>query len=662
MVTALRTRVDLQRAPAAITSVSGDTLKTANITSIEAVTTIVPGVQFNHEANATQVYIRGIGSNLDYYQIPEAVAMNIDGVYVPRYVTAGSFLDVQDVQVLPGPQGVLYGHSAGGGAILLTTKAPTDRLESIGDFELGNYSLVHVTAVQNVPLTDDLAARAGVEVLKHGGYQSFGNYAQDSLSAKLALRYHLTDSFTATVRASYYKETGKPQVASYLPLADHPYRLGPTDPVTGESTTTGYTDYKYWTLIGDLTYDFGPATLEYIAGRIDQRENSLRNTVGQDNPTIGHYVQYSQSLKLFSAPGTRLQWIAGVDWLKSDARQTGFFGKYKYGQIFDAIDGRSYSAYAQLTYSLTPSVRLVGGGRYSTDKLRAAGNDSFCIGAPGPVGPCFLVPENFKQTWHNGDFKAGVEADLTPGLFGYANVQSGYVPGTFNNYTDAVPQSAKEVKPQTLMAYTAGFKSRLADRKITLNLEGFYYRYKDLIIQSFTTSTGTLGLYNAPRTTIYGLQATAGLRLSDNDNLSANLAYTHGRYGHFVALPGVTPDLKGLQTQFTPDWTGNISYEHRFPLTSGGTISVRVNTYLTSHYWLTFAHVPDTDQDGFSKSDLSLTYTSPSDHWEISAWVRNIENNATAAASSATGYPAPYAGATELAPPRTFGARLSIKM
>ena len=69
-------------------------------------------------------------------------------------------------------------------------------------------------------------------------------------------------------------------------------------------------------------------------------------------------------------------------------------------------------------------------------------------------------------------------------LLGYANVQSGFVPGTFNNYTDAVPESEKLVKSQTLLAYTAGIKSKLLDNRLVLNLEGYYYQYNDLNARS----------------------------------------------------------------------------------------------------------------------------------------------------------------------------------
>ena len=115
VVTALRSRTDLQKAAAAITVLDGQTLKQQRVEDIRGIQNLVPGIHINPDVTATQVFIRGAGSPVDFYWIPEQVAVNYDGVYLPRFEVLGAFYDIDNVQVLPGPQGVLYGHSASGG-------------------------------------------------------------------------------------------------------------------------------------------------------------------------------------------------------------------------------------------------------------------------------------------------------------------------------------------------------------------------------------------------------------------------------------------------------------------------------------------------------------------------------------------------------------------
>lgn len=582
------------------------------------------------------------------------MATNIDGIYTPRYATAGSFLDIASVQVLPGPQGVLYGRSAGGGAVVISSNAPSNSFETVGDFETGTYGLVHVSAVENVPISDDLAVRGGVEVLRHSGYQNLGQFAQNSIAAKLALAYRPLTALTITLRGSYYKDTGKPASTSYVPspFKDR-YYVAPIDPVTSLTLGEESRDYSYYTLSGDIAYDFGPGTVEYTVGRLQQDQLEVRAIVGNAALLDQHYRQYTQNLKVSSNSGSRLGWIVGADWFSASARYRGLFGPHEFGNIFRRIDQKSYSAYAQLTYSVTDSLRLVGGGRYSVDKLRLDGTASACF-----FGSCFYPPVTFNETYHNGDFKVGVEADLAPRILAYANIQSGYAPGSLNTFADTSGLD-KRVKPQTLLAYTAGIKTRTEDGRITLNLEGYYYRFKDLIIQAFNDSTGQADLFNAPRATIYGMTTQASIKLSDNDRLAGSVAYTHGRYGHFIPSPS-DPDIGGLQMQYTPDWTGSASFEHIFPLSSGANVSARAATYISSKYWGTFVHAPNTFQGAYSKTDLTLTFNPASRNWSVSAWVRNLENTDVQASVSASGYPAPYEGVTYLEPPRTAGVRLQF--
>ena len=118
----------IQDIPAAVTVIDGETLLARGVTTLADLQNLVPSIRLQKESASTEIYIRGVGSTLDVPMIEPPNAYNINGVYVPREVTSASFVDVERVEVLPGPQGTLYGRGAIGGVVNTVTRRPTDQV------------------------------------------------------------------------------------------------------------------------------------------------------------------------------------------------------------------------------------------------------------------------------------------------------------------------------------------------------------------------------------------------------------------------------------------------------------------------------------------------------------------------------------------------------
>ena len=123
-VTAEKTTQTLQKTAAAITAISADTIIEAGVEDLRQAQKLVPAVRFQAEGATTQVFIRGVGANLDFPNVQPNVAFNFAGIYMPREATSAGFFDVAQLEVLPGTQGTLYGRSAIGGTINLTPMKP----------------------------------------------------------------------------------------------------------------------------------------------------------------------------------------------------------------------------------------------------------------------------------------------------------------------------------------------------------------------------------------------------------------------------------------------------------------------------------------------------------------------------------------------------------
>lgn len=652
VITALRRSTSNQEAAAAITVVSGETLAAQNIYDLRGLQNLTPSARISPNNTATRVFIRGAGSAIDFYWIPETVAINFNGVYEPRFATLGAFFDIDNVQVLPGPQGVLYGRSAGGGAVLINTNRP--RQENTADLtlEYGTYDLTHVEGVANVAVSDTLAVRAAANMLKHDGYESLGAQARDSIGVRLSTLWKPGETTSLFLWGNYYKDTGTPAISVYLPYVkkSDPWYVPEIDPNGGTSNRGSALNYRYIMTGGELNQKIGDIDLQYLASYLSQKEYSLSKVFGFNQTNHLWQKQYTHDLRLSQDDAGPLRWIAGLSWFQADSSHEVFFGP-NFGTKFSSVRQNSKSAFAQLTFVPIEPLRIIAGGRYSVDRIRAEGSSLLCF------GPCQVDPIDFARSWRHFDWKGSVEYDFAKPVMGYATVQSGYAPGTFNTFVNRSGLN-KEVRPQNLTSYTAGVKSTLLGGKATFNVEGFDYHYRNFIIQTLDTTVHQPALFNAPRAHVYGAEVSASLRPSHHDTLNATLAYTHGRYGAFQPNAAAV-QIDGFQMQYTPDWTATASWNHRFDLRDGGSIDTRVAAYLSSAYWGVFDHVGDTQQKAYTKTDLSLTYHPASDRWQLGAWIKNIENHAVRTAISTVDA---NSGIAFLEPPREAGITLGLHL
>ena len=654
VVTALRKSQSVQRTPAAVTAISGENLERAQITDVRGLQTISPGTRFNTNYNSTRIYIRGVGSQLDFYWIPELTATNLNGVYMPRYTVNGALYDIDSVQLLPGPQGVLYGRSAGGGALLINSRRPTFTNEEAASLDLGNYRSIRAELMGNVRLSDTLALRAAGFTSRHDGYESNGMLADDSLGGRLSALWKPTTDFNLFLWGTYFRQDGTPPGTPYIPFLNSrdPWYIPPTDPLSGNTNFGGYNNFAYALGGYEAQYQLGGAKISYRGSYLHQTEVALTKLTGNDRLVNNAQRQVTQDLSISGDRGI-LSLIGGLSFLHSKSDYDTRFGVNQLGNIFPGINIGSFSVFGQGTLSPTHSLRFTGGARWSRDHLDVNGTAIACFAV------CVYPPITFDHTWYHVDWKASAEFDLTDQVLLYASAQTGYAPGTFNTFTNIVGLP-KEIRPQTLMAYTGGVKSQLFDRVVTLNLEAYDYEYKDLVLQAFNAQLGQQTLYNAPKARVYGAQGTLALRPWTGGSIAANVGYTHGRYGSFRASPAAR-DIEGLQMQFAPDWTGAVTADQRFELASGGHLDAHANLSFSSSYWGTFDHTNNARQGSYSKTDASITWYSPDDKFSVEAYVRNIGNVPVRTTLAAVTGPPPITALGFLEAPRTFGARVGFR-
>jgi iron complex outermembrane receptor protein len=679
VVTASKRAETLSRVPLAISAMTAAGLEQQGITEVTALSSSVPNLQIAYSSTgAAQISIRGISTNNTTELGNSAVAFNINGVYEPRPEgVIQSLYDVDRIEVLRGPQGTLYGRNATAGSINVITAEPTFRFGGSGDISYGNYNDVLVRGEVNVPVTDTFALRfAGTREVNDGYFNNMGSVPRnydltDQYAGRVTALWKPTDKLTWTVEGDDFKNQGTPPLSVFYPSSD-PYSLR-NRPVN----TPGFLNIDMWAVRSRLNYQINNNwSVAYVAGYGHLQGSQQMDTDGTTANLASTYYErnessYSHEVDL-EYNSDRIKFILGGIFFREDPHI--LLGSSANGttttQFYDqTIFQQSKAVFSQVTYSITPKLRLTGGVRYTDDNAqRALQNNWSCpygtpLVPPGPPSSAHCVQISHitgqNQSWDNFSYKVGADYDLTDNTLGYATISTGYKAGGLGN--NIVPNFG----PEHVTNYEIGAKSRLFSNTLQVNASLFYMDYQDLQVTSLVTipATGSqlAGTVNAAKASIKGAELETIWAPTRDDRISGYLALTDARYDRFTnaidSLTGKTNvDLTGRPLELAPSVSWRASYQHIFHI-GDATLTPQVAVYGQDSMYLRFIDAPVDLQKGYTKTDMLLTYTAPSGHWTLEGFVHNLENNNIASGenvvdSRITRY---------YQPPRTYGIRAGVK-
>lgn len=240
-VTARKRAESLQDAPLAVAVVSGSALESQGVTSFEQLSAGVPSLQVGRGAQASSVYIRGIGSGINK-GFEQSVGMYIDGIYQSRSLQfTQSVFDLERVEILRGPQGVLFGKNAVAGAIKIETASPTPGDGFSGsvnalwepEFDTQRYSLALAG-----DLTDTLSARLFYTDSSTDGYvrnliRNRDERSKEERASRLTLAWQPADNLKVTGKVSYAEMEA---IGAEVVIADIDYSVIPGYLALGKTT------------------------------------------------------------------------------------------------------------------------------------------------------------------------------------------------------------------------------------------------------------------------------------------------------------------------------------------------------------------------------------------------------------------------------------------
>ena len=319
-ITAQKRRESQQAAAAAATALLGEQLVASGVLDLRGAQDLVPPVRFQAENASTEIYVRGVGSTLDLPNIDPPTSFHFNGVYVPREGTSVGFFDVAQLELLPGPQGTLYGRSTLGGAVHVTFIRPGTEPESSGVLELGDRGLRHLTLARNLPLGDRDALRIAVDGLQRDGWLASGADGADDRSMRLSGLHHPGESTELYWWADYADRDG---AAPNLVRRGYnggrfdgdPEAFDHADPwddwISNTAPGAGQQRYGNWVAGAELEVGLDRGlTLTWLPSffQLDWQNDYWL----EDIPALlsADYHQVTNELRLANHAGGRLRWLA----------------------------------------------------------------------------------------------------------------------------------------------------------------------------------------------------------------------------------------------------------------------------------------------------------------------------------------------------------------
>ena len=740
LVTATKRQEDAQNVPIAITALDDTLIAATGVTGTNDLRTAVPALNVTQAVGGFGLpRIRGIGSTGQGPSIENPVALYVDGIYVSAsFANLQSLFDAEQVAVLKGPQGTLFGRNATGGLIQINTLGPSNEWTGKAEIGYGNYETMRGGAYLAGPLAD------GVAFSISGQYESqdegFGQnlfpglqgprdvQTNQSWAMRGKLRFELGPDTSALLAGHFMgRSAADPAFTAFglntlgLNVPAQITALGgdPRYDILSDVNPQVET-HQYGTSL-TLDHDFGGVKLKSITGYL---RSTLRTLFDPDGTTVQSIViannfratQFTQEINLISDGDGPLSYVLGAFYMweengSSDkaSRTTGLtqFGGNGYTDNFIRTTLNSYSAFAELTYALGESTRITAGIRYTGDNREFTGTTVAFNGNTSTTTTTAATPAS--QSFNKPTWRLSIDHRFSPELMMYASYNRGFRSGAFA--TGPVP--VQQLQPELIDAYEIGLKSDLFDRKVRINLAGYYFDQST--VQVMQVIAGVQNVYNAKGAKIYGIDGDVSLQVTDNLRLFGGFNWNRSRYKSFtdavIAIPfpvAVTSplfsttqysyidsltgntvantvclgtfvptnittqaardgfyrgrtggncllrgDASGNRLQNTPDFTFNIGAVLDVP-TPAGTFTLSGNYYYNGGY----VGSPDerVQQLSFNTLSASLTWQHPDEHLSVRVWGSNLTNayyrsQIGASNSGDNG----YAGA-----PRTYGVTLGF--
>jgi iron complex outermembrane recepter protein len=657
VVTAQKRAQDIQDVPISITAMSGDQMQRLGFVATDDIQLAVPGLIMSRSAGDELVSlpaIRGVSQN-DFSPHQEtSTATYIDGAYVgPSRALTTDLYDMDQVEVLRGPQGTLFGRNATGGLIQYTSRQPTDQFDAYVDVTGGSFDQRRFEGAVGGPLGGGWDGRIAGDIddndgitknligrdlgsTKYRGFRTELRYDVSPIDVLVSFSYGRDPSPTA---GNYHHQSAYPD-AQGLGVNLPPYQnywgtcdgcdllgyKGSTNPHTGEYDTIGYLDRTNWSTGLTATYHATEAfSVTSVTNYRHLDYGYLQDADASPNALLNYYEQqvarqFSEEVRA-NGEAAGVHWVAGLYFLSLDEDSQTLTDSPVFAGTAYAYDvlahfyttTRNYSAFGQADIDLTRVLYLTVGGRFSHDDKTidfnlydeaSGGNDVFpYYGDRGFNGEAAKIQLNYHPSEE---------------LLLYGGVNRGTKAGGFNApFGGAISASQMAFNSEVLTDYEVGLK--VTTRKARWNFNVFHYDYQDY--QAFDLLNLTTIVSNHPAR-MNGADTDVIVSPGLGFEIIAGASYLDATVKNIVLPNGDVTDTR-------PPQAARYSFDTLVRKTFGlGDYSLVVQSdfrYL-DHFFSSVSNAPDTYVPGSGCLGARISFGASDEHWDFAVGAKNLLN------------------------------------
>lgn len=426
VVTANKREQNLNDVGMAIDVVSGEVLKSRQITSLADVANAVPNLVYTKSAENTPVYtLRGVSfydTSIGGYG---AVSLNMDEAPLSFAVMASHLTyDLERIEVLKGPQGTLFGQNATGGAVNFITAKPTSEFKAGAGVTFGRFNQVDFEGFISGPLTDTLKARMAGRIERADPWQVSNSRPNDrngrveNYMGRVLLDWEPLAGVRIQTNLNAWKDKSDTQAAQYIAfqpagagrtpaLLEYRFRFSPDELRAADwGADIPFADNHQYQ--GTVRADIDVTDSVTLTSLTSYTDYFQRQGTDQDGLPIaeadharndGRAKSFSQEVRLGNGGAGGLRWIVGANYERSTVTQsidTNFVDSSSHASLRISSNTYSssqrftnYAVFGNLEFDVTGRVTLKGGARYTNSKDVGRSCNADFSGDPTNAGPFF---------------------------------------------------------------------------------------------------------------------------------------------------------------------------------------------------------------------------------------------------------------------------------
>ena len=658
VVTARKRAESLQDIPISVSAYSQKTLEEIGLESLTSISASTPNLQLQRGAGGDSTLtacMRGMCRTDDISTEDPMVGIYVDGFYAPKAVGAFfDLVDIQQIEVLRGPQGTLFGKNTVGGAINVTTVKPGEEFEASFFASLGNYDYASVRGMLNLPLSDSVAARLSVSDTTRDGMVKSRNHAdlndKDYQALRLALRWDASDNLTFGYTYDHYDSDQH----------SNPWQLTAAGPGLELffPNMTAFADEDFQDLVStvrenndEVKQEFHGLVAEWEVGSVGAIDGlTIKSLTGYRETGLD---SYRNSLPFYFISGPR---AVDTDFLSQELQFVGelFDGSLQFvtGLYFSSEDGTHYleqefgsatpnaildmeletdtrAIFGEVNFDINESWSASVGIRYTEEERKV---DSNILNADGTLRTAVsqLAADDEFDT-DNVSPRLSLRYLIDDSTMVYGTYSVGFKSGGLNGRASN-PSDFSVYDDAEATNYEIGLKADLFDNQFRLNVAYFYTELDDWQVQvnsiDPTTFQFLTTIENASSATIEGLEAEATWFVTPKFRLNATYGYIDTKYDEYKGLDfttGLPIDVaNNREFQFAPEtsYSLNARYETQTEL---GNLVARVDyAFVDDQYFQTLpSSLIEGDDYTLLDARLELNNISGS-NFSIALWGENL--------------------------------------